>query len=79
MINNSVIQRIYEGLPGNATVIAGYINELSLGSVQYVYVIQNTPMESVFTMTTLLKPHVQLVDYIQLVELARQKEILKRR
>jgi hypothetical protein len=30
------------GNPANATVIAGMISDLPLGSVQYVYVIQNT-------------------------------------
>eukprot|EP00048_Salpingoeca_helianthica_P016702 m.233717 g.233717 ORF g.233717 m.233717 type:complete len:552 (-) comp19281_c0_seq1:156-1811(-) len=61
------------GLPYNSTVIAGRINNFALGSVQYIYVIQNTNMSSVFDMTTRLAPHVELVSYQQLTSLALQR------
>jgi hypothetical protein len=61
------------GLPYNSTVIAGLINDLRVGSVQYIYVIQNTNITSVFDMTTRLAPHVELVSYAQLASLALQR------
>ena len=42
--------------------------------MHYVYVIQNTPLQSVFDMTALLDEHVQLVNYADLVRVARLKE-----
>uniref|UniRef100_A0A7S4PKQ6 GxGYxYP putative glycoside hydrolase C-terminal domain-containing protein n=1 Tax=Paramoeba aestuarina TaxID=180227 RepID=A0A7S4PKQ6_9EUKA len=60
------------GDPGNSTHIAGRINNLKIGSVQYVYIIQNTPLEAVFKMVAQLEPHVQLVNYEQLADLAVQ-------
>jgi len=62
------------GEPYNASVIAAQIGKLPLGSVQYIYVIQNTNMSSVFEMVSMLPSHVQLVSYEQLVDLARQRE-----
>ncbi len=60
------------GLPWNASVIADIINTyLVPGTVQYIYVIQNTELNSVFEMTALLAPHVRLVNYEQLIALAR--------
>lgn len=58
------------GLPYNSTVIAHRINAFRLGSVQYVYVIQNTNITSLFSMVNQLAPHVQLVGYQQLAQLA---------
>ena len=65
------------GNPGNASTIAGLVNALPLGSVQYIYVIQNTPLSSVFDMVSMLEPHVQLLGYEQLIEAARQAALLK--
>jgi hypothetical protein len=65
------------GNPSNASVIAGMINAFAPGSIQYIYVIQNTPLASVFDMVSMLEPHVQLVGYEQLVGLARQAEAKK--
>jgi len=64
------------GNPGNSTTIAKMVNKLKVGSIQYVYIIQSTPIESVFSMVDQLEPHVQLVDYQQLVDLARQRHSL---
>jgi hypothetical protein len=61
------------GEPYNATVIASQISALEKGSVHYVYVIQNTPFQSVFSMTTQLEEHVQLVSYKDLIEYAKLK------
>ncbi len=66
------------GIPSNASVIAGMINELSLGSIQYIYVIQNTPFASLVNMVSMLAPHVELVGYEQLVDVAKQAEARKR-
>ena len=66
------------GLPNNASDIAAMIGNFSPGSVQYVYMIQNTPVQSVFEMVSLLPNHVKLVGYQELVSLAVQRELLKR-
>ena len=55
-----------------------YLCKLSIGSVQYIYVIQNTPIESVFSMAQQLADHVVLVGYQQLADLARQRELSSR-
>jgi len=60
------------GLPFNSTVIAGLINKFPAGSVQYIYVIQNTELASIFDMVSQLDSHIQLVSYEQLVDVARQ-------
>eukprot|EP01116_Phalansterium_solitarium_P019838 TRINITY_DN5688_c0_g1_i1.p1 TRINITY_DN5688_c0_g1~~TRINITY_DN5688_c0_g1_i1.p1 ORF type:complete len:564 (+),score=183.55 TRINITY_DN5688_c0_g1_i1:211-1902(+) len=60
------------GNPGNATVIAGLLSALPRGTVTYAYVIQNTNLTSVFEMVDQLEPHVRLVGYEQLVDVARQ-------
>ena len=61
------------GLPYNSTVIAHLINAFKQGSVQYVYVIQNTDINSIFSMVEQLAPHVELVGYAQLADLAMQR------
>lgn len=63
------------GEPYNATVIAAQISALAKGSVNYVYVIQNTDLNAMFDMVALLPPHVTLVGYGELVELARQRAL----
>jgi hypothetical protein len=65
------------GLPYNSTVIAALISALPIGSVQYIYIIQNTPLPSVFDMVKQLDSHVTLVGYSQLMDLARQREAAK--
>jgi hypothetical protein len=45
--------------------------------VQYIYIIQNTPLPSVFDMVKQLDSHVTLVGYSQLMDLARQREAAK--
>eukprot|EP00008_Paramoeba_atlantica_P014307 CAMPEP_0201491744 /NCGR_PEP_ID=MMETSP0151_2-20130828/31047_1 /ASSEMBLY_ACC=CAM_ASM_000257 /TAXON_ID=200890 /ORGANISM="Paramoeba atlantica, Strain 621/1 / CCAP 1560/9" /LENGTH=558 /DNA_ID=CAMNT_0047878247 /DNA_START=97 /DNA_END=1773 /DNA_ORIENTATION=- len=60
------------GDPGNSTHIANRINNLKIGTVQYVYIIQNTPLDAVFDMVSQLDPHVQLVNHEQLADLAIQ-------
>jgi hypothetical protein len=50
------------------------IGDFKLGSVQYVYVIQNTNITSLFNMVSQLPEHVVLVSYEQLADLARQAE-----
>lgn len=59
------------GFSGNPSEAAARINALSPG-VHYVYVIQNTDIDLVFNMTEKLGPHVELVGYQGLVEIARQ-------
>eukprot|EP00698_Gefionella_okellyi_P019584 TRINITY_DN601_c0_g1_i1.p1 TRINITY_DN601_c0_g1~~TRINITY_DN601_c0_g1_i1.p1 ORF type:complete len:554 (-),score=125.16 TRINITY_DN601_c0_g1_i1:145-1785(-) len=63
------------GNPGNATQIAAMVNAFEKGSVQYIYVIQNTPAPSVFDMVKLLDEDIVLVGYEQLISLARQREL----
>ena len=60
------------GDPGNSTHIAGRINKLAIGSIHYVYIIQNTPIESVFDMVEQLDDHIVLVEGHQLADLAAQ-------
>jgi len=55
------------------------IGDFEKGSVQYVYVIQNTNITSLFNMVAQLPPHVELVSYEQLADLARQAEATKMR
>ncbi|CUG87333.1 Hypothetical protein, putative [Bodo saltans] len=65
-----------EGAPGggNTTQVAGMINNLATGSVQYLYVIQNSNMQSVFDLVSMLHDDVELLSYEQLVSAARQRE-----
>lgn len=58
------------GDPGNSTAIAARTNNLRVGSLQYIYVIQNTPYTSIADMVTQLDDHVELVSYMQLAQLA---------
>eukprot|EP00475_Leptophrys_vorax_P041680 TRINITY_DN785_c0_g1_i1.p1 TRINITY_DN785_c0_g1~~TRINITY_DN785_c0_g1_i1.p1 ORF type:complete len:549 (-),score=135.53 TRINITY_DN785_c0_g1_i1:116-1762(-) len=59
------------GLNLTASQAANMINSLPAGSVQYVYVIQNTDLKTLFELPQSLDEHVQLVGYQQLVQLAR--------
>jgi hypothetical protein len=57
---------------GNSTHIANRINTLALGAIQYVYIIQNTPIEDVFDMVDQLAENVEVVSHVQLADLAVQ-------
>jgi hypothetical protein len=65
------------GNPNNASDIAAKINAFAPGSVQYIYVIQNTNIQSMFHMVTMLHDDIELLSYEQLVSAARQREMLK--
>ncbi len=67
------------GLPYNASVIADIVNAIEPGTVTYIYVIQNTPLDQLFQMVALLGPQVEVVGYQQLASLAYQREAMKRR
>ena len=60
------------GSPVNATQMAAKINSLAIGSLNYVYVIQQTPFAELVSMTKQLGSHVKLVGYQNLVHLANQ-------
>lgn len=62
------------GNPSNATEIAARLNHLPLGAIEYVYIIQNTPIDDLFDMVSQLEPHVELVSYEQLAGLALQAD-----
>ena len=64
------------GYPGNAEQVSDKINRLKRGSIQYIYIIQNTDPNDIFDMVNKLDIHVQLVGYKGLVELAKTKSEL---
>ena len=59
-------------LTGNSTHIANRINSLRIGTIQYVYIIQNTPIQDVFDMVDQLAEYVQVVSPSQLADVAVQ-------
>jgi hypothetical protein len=61
------------GLALNATECADLINLFAAGSVQYIYIIQNSDITSVFDMVAQLADDVVLVGYGQLASLALQR------
>jgi hypothetical protein len=62
------------GYPGNSTQMANKINKLKVGSIQYIYIIQNTDPNDIFEMVKQLESHVKLVGYENLVKLSMTKK-----
>ena len=62
------------GETNNATYVAKQISDLPVGNLHYVYVIQNTPLSDVFDMVSMLASHVELVNFMDLITLAKLRD-----
>ncbi|GBG30253.1 Hypothetical Protein FCC1311_064732 [Hondaea fermentalgiana] len=67
------------GLSLPPALCAQLLGRLSRGSIQYMYTIQTTAIEDIFTLAAQLPEHVRLVSYEQLAHLALQREANRER
>ena len=68
-----VFKPIYQYGPANATAAAAAINDVQPGSMNYIYFSLGYDMKLVDDVAALAAPHVELVGYREIIELARQK------
>ncbi len=67
---------MYQYGPPNATKAAAAINNVPPGSMVYVYLGLGSDMSVVDDIAKLTAPHIKLVGYRELIDLARQKKAL---